>query len=67
MHEPISKNGDGRSLDAAELERLFCAGARLQRDRIALLAHKAFVERGCVDGFDLQDWLKAEREIVGRR
>jgi hypothetical protein len=67
MHEPVSKNSDGRSLDAAELERLFCAGARLQRDRIALLAHQAFVERGCVDGFDVQDWLKAERQVVGRR
>jgi Protein of unknown function (DUF2934) len=67
MQELISKNGDGRSLDAAELERLFCSGAKLQRDRIALLAHKAFVERGCVDGFDLQDWLKAEREIMGHR
>ena len=22
--------------------------------------------RGCLDGFDLQDWLQAEREILGQ-
>jgi hypothetical protein len=37
----------------------------LQDQRIALRAYELFEARGCVDGFDLQDWLQAEREILG--
>jgi hypothetical protein len=28
-----------------------------------LRAHELYEARGCVDGFDVQDWLQAEGEI----
>jgi hypothetical protein len=37
----------------------------LLRRRIALRAYELYEGRGCLDGFDLQDWLQAEREILG--
>jgi Protein of unknown function (DUF2934) len=36
----------------------------LQR-QIALCAYQLYEAKGCLDGFDLQDWLQAEREILG--
>jgi Protein of unknown function (DUF2934) len=37
----------------------------LLRRRIARRAYQLYEGRGCLDGFDLQDWLQAEREILG--
>ena len=37
----------------------------LQFQRIALRAYELYEARGRVDGFDVQDWLQAEREILG--
>ena len=34
------------------------------RERISQRAYDNFVERGCVDGYDLDDWLTAERELI---
>jgi Protein of unknown function (DUF2934) len=36
----------------------------LLRRHIALRAYQLYEERGYVDGFDLEDWLQAEREIL---
>ena len=41
--------------DRALLRRLF-----------ARRAYQLYEARGCLDGFDLQDWLQAEREILGQ-
>ncbi len=30
---------------------------------IAVRAHEIYLERGCADGFDREDWLRAEREL----
>jgi hypothetical protein len=30
---------------------------------IAVRAHEIYVERGCADGCDREDWLRAEREL----
>jgi len=38
----------------------------LQRRHIVLRAYQLYEARGCLDGFDLQDWLQAEREIFGQ-
>ncbi len=35
-------------------------------DQIALLAHRFWNERGRQDGFHEQDWLRAERELLGK-
>jgi hypothetical protein len=37
----------------------------LLRRRIARRAYQLYEARGCADGFDLQDWLQAEDEILG--
>jgi hypothetical protein len=37
----------------------------LLRRHIARRAYQLYEARGSVDGFDLQDWLQAEREILG--
>ncbi len=35
------------------------------QQRIAVRAHELYRERGGCDGHDLDDWLEAERTIVG--
>ena len=35
------------------------------RDRIAMRAYELYLERGCADGGDFDDWLAAERELAG--
>jgi hypothetical protein len=39
------------------------SGEQLIRDR----AYQLYLERGCTDGHDLDDWLMAEGEILGKR
>lgn len=34
--------------------------------RIAARAHELYVQRGCLDGYHLHDWLEAEQEIMGQ-
>jgi len=36
-------------------------------ERIRQRAYELYLQRGRVDGFALDDWLQAEREIVGTR
>jgi Protein of unknown function (DUF2934) len=35
------------------------------RDRIALRAYELYLARGGADGGDFDDWLAAERELIG--
>ncbi len=50
------------------LERLESVSALTEplRERIARLAHDNFVQRGCLHGYDFEDWLNAERALVVR-
>jgi hypothetical protein len=48
------------------LEWLFCQAAKFQHEQIALRAYHLFLERGGTHGQHLNDWLKAEREVVAR-
>lgn len=34
--------------------------------RIATRAHELYMNRGCGDGYDLDDWVQAEREILSQ-
>ncbi len=40
--------------------------AQTMRDVIALRAYERFVARGCQHGYDVEDWLGAERELTQR-
>ncbi|WP_263366383.1 DUF2934 domain-containing protein [Edaphobacter bradus] len=33
-------------------------------EQIAMLAHRYYMERGWQDGFHLQDWLRAEQDLL---
>lgn len=37
----------------------------LERERIAQRAYELYLERGAIDGRDMDDWFTAERELVG--
>lgn len=41
------------------------AAARLTYDEIALRAYHIYLERGCAPGDPMQDWLRAEQELMG--
>jgi len=36
------------------------------REEIELRAYQIYVERGGVDGQDAEDWVQAERELLGK-
>jgi hypothetical protein len=42
------------------------AERRPTREEIELLAYNIYVSRGSVEGHDLEHWLEAERELIGR-
>ena len=54
------KNQDPNFSEETEL-----SDTALLRRLFARRAHQLYEARGCLDGFDLQDWLQAEREILG--
>ena len=37
------------------------------QDEIARRAYELYEARGYVDGFDIEDWLQAEQDIVGSK
>ena len=39
---------------------------QLLERKIRSRAQKLYEERGCVDGFALQDWVQAESEVLGK-
>jgi hypothetical protein len=39
----------------------------LDRDRVAQRAYELYLSRGGADGRDQDDWLIAERELIGNR
>jgi len=41
------------------------SAVREPREQIAARAFELFLERGREDGHDLDDWLQAEREVLG--
>ena len=41
-----------------------CAPSCVSQDSIACKAHERYVQRGGLDGQDLEDWLAAERELL---
>jgi hypothetical protein len=34
------------------------------RDEVELRAYQIYIERGCPDGHDVDDWLQAEHELL---
>jgi len=39
------------------------AEAHPTQEEIELRAYQIYIERGCADGHDVDDWLQAEREL----
>ena len=55
------KNQNPNSPEETEL-----SDTALLRRLFARRAYQLYEARGCLDGFDLQDWLQAQREILGQ-
>lgn len=55
----------GVHADAADLHRLHASeiDRPVSQEQIARRAYELFLDRGCQDGADLDDWLQAEREL----
>jgi hypothetical protein len=53
--------------DLAEVELNIASDGAPSEQEIALRAHELFLERGAVEGHDLEDWLQAERELKARK
>ena len=53
------KNQNPNSPEETEL-----SDTALMRRLFARRAYQLYEARGCLDGFDLQDWLQAEREVL---
>jgi hypothetical protein len=51
--EALSKRGPG-------------TGNGVTREDIARRAYEIYVQRGGTHGYDIEDWLQAERELTGR-
>ena len=55
------KNQNPNSPEETELSDTALLGRHIARR-----AYQLYEARGCLDGFDLQDWLQAESEILGQ-
>jgi len=53
MNQNLNSPEETELSDTASLRRLF-----------AQRAYQLYEARGCIDGFDVQDWLQAERELL---
>jgi len=53
MNQNLNSPEETELSDTALLHRLF-----------AQRAYQLYEARGCIDGFDVQDWLQAERELL---
>lgn len=53
------KNQNPNFIEETELSDTALLGRHIARR-----AYQLYEARGCVDGFDLQDWLQAEREVL---
>ena len=58
-HRKATKNAasDGRATDQAS------APYEPAMEEIQVRAYEVYVQRGRIDGFDLEDWLQAEQEL----
>lgn len=54
-------------VDFAEVELNRASDAAPSEQEIAVRAHELYLERGAVEGHDLEDWLQAERELKARK
>ncbi len=59
-----SSTADDRGRVTAALEGSRQGGAT--REQIARRAYEIFVARGGTHGYDIEDWLQAERELLGQ-
>ena len=64
MPVPADRN-DERINDRADLSRPAEAGEDLTK-RISQRAYELYEQRGGFHGYDLEDWLQAERELLGK-
>jgi Protein of unknown function (DUF2934) len=52
--------------DREKMERVEPGDQDGRQEEIALIAYSYWQSRGCVDGYDVEDWLMAEQEVEAR-
>jgi Protein of unknown function (DUF2934) len=76
--DPVSEDAASRGLErvgelertglpervGTPLERVAIPASSISHTEIAQRAYQIFEARGCADGFDVDDWLAAERELA---
>jgi Protein of unknown function (DUF2934) len=64
MAKAAGKSIEKRDLPSGDAMMEPPSGAQPTRGEIELRAYELYVERGRVDGSDVQDWLEAESELI---
>ena len=54
-----------RESSSPTMEKPRAARNQPTQEEIALRAYHIYLERGCVPGNELEDWIEAERQLVG--
>lgn len=60
---PEAGDADGRGAESRPMARHAPDGQGDREQRIRELAYDHYVQRGCIDGHALDDWLKAEAQL----
>jgi len=60
-----NNNSGSREIPVKEVNEFSVGDDELLRQRIAEKAHELYECRGCCHGRDLDDWLEAERLVLG--
>jgi hypothetical protein len=54
-----------KTVNSAATKKTTKAKARPSQEDIAMRAYHIYLERGCTPNDPMQDWLQAERELLG--
>jgi hypothetical protein len=65
MTRSENTNSGSRKIPVKEVNEFSVGDDELLRQRIAEKAHELYECRGCCHGRDLDDWLEAERLVLG--
>ena len=57
----------GRPAQAGQSFQAAAGTSHVPRERVAQRAYEKWMKRGCVHGYDLQDWVEAERELAAEQ
>lgn len=63
---PINQGSQAHDVNGSEAEKRSARTEPMIVEKIRFRAYELFVERGRLDGFDQEDWARAEAEILAK-